>query len=100
MLRFQIEYRKYFFFEYLPVLNRIAQKYFNIKTKNIWELQNNVDLILANTNPVFHIPKPHVPNYIEIGGLHEREKKPLPQVSSNKKNIITSNSNKNFDCRN
>lgn len=96
MLRFQIEYRKYFFFEYLPVLNRIAQKYFNIKTKNIWELQNNVDLILANTNPVFHIPKPHVPNYIEIGGLHEREKKPLPQVSSNKKNIITSNSNKKF----
>ncbi|XP_044739349.1 UDP-glycosyltransferase UGT4-like [Chrysoperla carnea] len=78
LLWHHIDFRLYYYFEFLPISDVMIKKHFNITDKTAWELEKSVDLILTNTNPIFHIPRPKVPNYIDIGGMHMRERKPLP----------------------
>lgn len=75
-----IDYRYFYHYEYLPSQQDIARKVFGNEIGDIWELEKSIDLLLVNTNPVFHIPRPHVPGYIEIGGMHEPKRVGLPQV--------------------
>lgn len=79
LLWHHIDYRIFYHWEYLPKTKEFFKKHFQIE-KSAWEIEKSVDLVITNTNPVFHIPKPHVPAHIEIGGMHERERKPLPKV--------------------
>ncbi|XP_044734448.1 UDP-glycosyltransferase UGT5-like [Chrysoperla carnea] len=93
LLWHHIDFRLYYHFQYLPISNEMLVKHFNITTKTAWDLEKSVDLILTNTNPIFHVPKPKVPNLIDIGGLHQREKKPLPKelkqfLDSSKQGVI------------
>lgn len=80
LLWHHIDFNMYYFWDFLPLANKVMAKHFNIKTKDAWELEKSMDLILTNSNPVFNIPRPMVPNFIQIGGVYDRERKPLPQV--------------------
>ncbi|XP_044732699.1 UDP-glucosyltransferase 2-like [Chrysoperla carnea] len=79
LLWLNVDFRMYYFWDYLPEANKIIKKHFKIKTNDAWELEKSVDLVLANANPIFNIPQPLVPNYIQIGGYYERKHIPLPQ---------------------
>ncbi|XP_044739916.1 UDP-glycosyltransferase UGT4-like [Chrysoperla carnea] len=79
LLWHHIDFRYYYYFQYLPGCNKLLAKHFNVTNKSAWDLEKSVDLLLTNTNPIFHIPRPKVPTYIDIGGMHLADRKPLPK---------------------
>ena len=68
---------------FLPKQNAIMKKYFNSSDDfpTIEELQNNISLVLVNSHFSFNLPRPLMPNMIEVGGLHVKSPKKLPTVS-------------------
>lgn len=80
---------------YIPKMNAIMNKYFTYKG---WETRpplekmlNNVSLTLLNAHNIIGICRPFSPGVIEIGGMHIKVPKPLPQVSISL-NILNKNS--------
>lgn len=72
----EITYR-YF---YIPSQEAIYHKHFNdLKPKHQTELPSlidlihNVSLVFVNTHSSLHLPRPMVPNMIDIGGVHIQE---------------------------
>lgn len=70
---------------YLPKIKEIMNKYFTYKG---WEsrpplehMLNNVSLTLVNFHNAIGVPRPYLPGIIEVGGMHIKEPKSLPQVS-------------------
>ncbi|KAG5883246.1 hypothetical protein JTB14_000035 [Gonioctena quinquepunctata] len=64
-------------FIFYPAQNKIIQKYF----PNPIDLEDslyNVSLVLLNSHVSFSKPQAHVPNMIEIGGVHINPPKKLP----------------------
>lgn len=61
---------------YIPSQESVYKRYFeNLLPKrerlpNIIELIHNVNLVLVNSHPALHYPRPYVPNMIQIGGAH------------------------------
>jgi hypothetical protein len=67
---------------HLPKQNAAMQKYFNY-TDNlppVWELEYKTSLVLLNSHFSLSYPKPLVPNYVQVGGMHVKPPKKLPQV--------------------
>jgi len=67
---------------HLPKQNAVMQKHFNY-TDNlppVWELEYKTSLVLLNTHHSFSYPKPLMPNYLQVGGMHVKPPKKLPQV--------------------
>lgn len=69
---------------YIPKIKAVMNKYFNYKG---WEsrppleqMLSNVSLTLMNAHSAFGVCRPYLPGIIEVGGMHIREPKPLPQV--------------------
>ncbi|XP_076050398.1 UDP-glucuronosyltransferase 2A3-like [Oratosquilla oratoria] len=52
---------------------------FNPESPSVPQLLSNLSGILINTNYALDYPRPLPPTYINIGGMHLREPKPLPQ---------------------
>lgn len=77
--------RKYY---YLPKQDIIARKYFNYTSDlpSISELETSTALILLNNHFSLSYPKPLMPNMVQVGGMHIKQPKELPEV----KNIIHS----------
>lgn len=75
-------YHRYLTFHVtLPDMNRVIKRYFGEDTPNLKEILKNTSMILLNTNPLIHKPRPFGPNVIEMGGrMHFKPKKPLPLV--------------------
>lgn len=67
-------------FYFLPQQNKLAQKYFghlgNLPT--IEELSKNVSMIFINTHRSIQIPKPSMPTHVNVGGVHMKLPKSLP----------------------
>jgi hypothetical protein len=58
------------------------QKHFNY-TDNlppVWELEFKTSLVLENTYQSLSYPKPLMPNYVHVGGMHVKAPKKLPEV--------------------
>jgi len=71
---------------HLPRQNAALHKYFNY-TDNlppVWELKYKTSLVLLNTQLSFSYPKPLMPNYVQVGGMHVKQPKKLPQVRNMK----------------
>jgi len=71
---------------HLPRQNAALHKYFNY-TDNlppVWELEYKTSLVLLNTQLSFSYPKPLMPNYVQVGGMHVKQPKKLPQVRNMK----------------
>jgi len=67
---------------HLPRQNAALHKYFNY-TDNlppVWELEYKTSLVLLNTHHSLSYPKPLMPNYVQVGGMHVKPPKKLPQV--------------------
>ena len=67
---------------HLPKQNAALHKYFNY-TDNlppVWELEHKTSLVLLNTHHIISYPKPLMPNYVQVGGMHVKPPKKLPQV--------------------
>ena len=67
---------------HVPKQNVAMQKYFNC-THNlppVWELEYKTSLVLLNTHHSLSYPKPLMPNYVQVGGMHVKPPKKLPQV--------------------
>lgn len=78
---FAIWQRYYYYYVTQPKLDVVIKKYFGSNTPYIGDVEGNVSLIFQNTNPVIHRARPNLPSIIEIGRMHIKPKKPLPQVS-------------------
>jgi len=67
---------------HVPKQNAAMQKHFNY-TDNlppVWELEYKTSLVLVNTHHSLSYPKPLMPNYVQVGGMHVKPPKKLPQV--------------------
>lgn len=69
---------------YLPKMKEIMNKHFAYRG---WEsrpplerMLNNVSLTLSNSYYAVGIPRPYPPGVIEVGGMHIKEPKSLPEV--------------------
>jgi len=75
--------RKYY---YLPKQEAIARKYFNHTNElpSISELETSTALVLVNNHFSLGSPKPLMPNFVQVGGMHIKPPKELPDVRSGK----------------
>ena len=67
---------------HLPKQNAALHRYFNY-TDNlppVWELEFKTSLVLVNTHHSLSYPKPLMPNFVQVGGMHVKPPKKLPQV--------------------
>ncbi|GAB1860214.1 UDP-glucuronosyltransferase 1-9-like isoform X1 [Camponotus japonicus] len=55
---------------YMPLSQRIAERYVGHEIRSLHELEKNITILLINTHPAFEPAIPLPPNAIEIGGLH------------------------------
>lgn len=70
---------------YLPKMKEVMNTYL---TYEDWEsrpplehMLNNVSLTLVNSNHAIGISRPYLPGIVEVGGLHIKNPKSLPEVS-------------------
>jgi len=70
----------HYYFSELP-MDRLSKQHFGPDVPPIAELKKKTSLIIANTHFSLHGPRPTVPELIEVGGLHIKEKGKLPEVS-------------------
>ncbi|KDR11536.1 UDP-glucuronosyltransferase 2C1-like isoform X2 [Zootermopsis nevadensis] len=66
---------------HVPKQNAVMQKYFNYTDKfpPVWELEYRTSLVLVNSHFSLSYPKPLSPNYVQVGGMHVKPPKKLPQ---------------------
>jgi glucuronosyltransferase len=71
--------RKYY---YLPKQDAIVKKYFNYTEDlpSISELETSTALVLVNSHFSLSFPKPLMPNLVQVGGMHIKPPKELPNV--------------------
>lgn len=55
---------------YMPISQRIAERYVGHEIRPLHELEKNITIVLMNTYFAFEPGIPLPPNAIEIGGLH------------------------------
>lgn len=61
----------------------IGRKYFGSDAPDADTLMKNASLIFVNGHFSVDLPKPLLPNFVDIGGIHLKPPNPLPQVSHN-----------------
>lgn len=68
-------------FNHYPVFESVYRKHLGQHLSPIKEIQKNASLIMTNTHFLTNFHRPLMPDVVEIGGIHCREAKPLPEVS-------------------
>ncbi|XP_049828787.1 UDP-glycosyltransferase UGT5-like [Schistocerca gregaria] len=67
-------------FVYLPMLDSILQTYLKDPSlPSLSEIERQTSLFLVNYHFTHGCPRPLVPNMVEVGGLHVRQPKKLPE---------------------
>ncbi|KAJ9582650.1 hypothetical protein L9F63_023005 [Diploptera punctata] len=72
-----------YYFGDLPA-EKMQRKYFKKSLPPISELQKEISILFVNSHFSLNVPRPAVPGFIEVGGLHIQPGKELPQVFKNK----------------
>jgi len=67
---------------HVPKQNAVMHKYFNSTDDlpPVWELEYKTSLVLLKSHYSLSYPKPLMPNYVQVGGMHIKPPKALPQV--------------------
>lgn len=78
---FAIKLRYDYYNVFMPSFDRFARRYFGDDLPSLAVLERNASMVFLNTNPVIHGARPYPPGVIELGKMHIRPKKPLPEVS-------------------
>lgn len=63
---------------HIPHQRNLYEKYFPNAKRSFDEMYRNSSLIFINNHVSNSYPRPHQPNEIEIGGIHVKSAKPLP----------------------
>jgi glucuronosyltransferase len=63
-------------------VDQLARKHFGQSLPPLWELTKKTNLILVNSHFSMQQARPNVPAVVEVGGLHIRETKQLPEVNT------------------
>ncbi|KAF5287369.1 hypothetical protein FQA39_LY15972 [Lamprigera yunnana] len=72
------------------VEQKLVDKYFGTDYPPLIDIVKNISLVLSNSDPIFHKPRPLMPNVIQIGGKVNRlPPKPLPKEVESKLNSST-----------
>lgn len=66
------------YFGHIPA-EEMIQKYFGKSLPPLWELQKQTSLIFVNSHYSLNIPRPTVPAFVEVGGLHIQLGRKLPK---------------------
>lgn len=64
----------------LPHFDKFARRFFGDDMPYLGDLERNISLLFLNTNRIIHGARPHVPGVVELGGMHIKPQKPLPEV--------------------
>ncbi|XP_063366953.1 UDP-glycosyltransferase UGT5-like [Cydia amplana] len=64
---------------YVDDVNRTLKKYFGEDTPNLSKLEDNIDMLFVNTNPIWDGNRPVPPSVVYLGGLHMQPVKDLPK---------------------
>lgn len=72
------------YFYYLPKQQALLEKYFGdyAPLPSIYELQSSTSLLLLNHHFSISYPRPLMPNVVQVGGMHVKPAKKLPEVST------------------
>lgn len=65
----------------------IGRKYFGPSVPEADALMKTTSLMFINGHHTVDLPKPMLPNFVDIGGIHLSRPKPLPRVSKSKQNL-------------
>jgi glucuronosyltransferase len=78
---FQQAGRRYYL---IPRQEVIMRKYFNYTSSmpSITDLEKSTALVLVNQHFSLSYPKPMMPNFVQVGGIHIKPPKSLPAVSA------------------
>lgn len=72
---------------YIPMMKTKMSKHFAYtgwqSRPTLEQMLNNVSLTLMNAHHAVGVCRPYLPGVIEVGGMHIKEPKPLPKVSTN-----------------
>lgn len=79
---FELYIRGFVIFYYTPAIEAVYKEKVGKDVPSVDVLLANASLILSNGHFSLHNPKPLLPDIVEVGGLHSRPPKPLPQVSN------------------
>ncbi|KAI7815683.1 UDP-glucuronosyltransferase [Rhyzopertha dominica] len=63
----------------LSIVDAATRKYFGDDMPYLGELERNVNLLFVNTNPILHGARAFSTGVFELGRMHLKPKKPLPQ---------------------
>jgi len=58
----------------------MGRTYFGKDVPDSYMLMKKISLVFVNSHFSFNLPRPWMPNLIEIGGIHVVDPKPLPKV--------------------
>lgn len=72
--------RWYYYYSVLPRTDQFLRKYLGDDMPYYGDIERNVSMVFLNTNPVLHNARPFAPGVIEMGRMHIKPKKPLPEV--------------------
>lgn len=60
--------------------NKLAKEFFGPGLPDLDDLVRNTSLLMVNSHFSLNHARPTVPNFVEVGGLHIHDSKPLPKV--------------------
>lgn len=66
---------------YLPEQQKLAEEFFGKDITPLDEIERTFSLLLTNTDPDLDYPQPVPPTVIQVGGLHTKRAKSLPEVN-------------------
>lgn len=61
--------------------NIVAKRYFGSDVPTLREIAYNTSLMLENVHFSLTLPRPQVPNVVDVGGIHIGKLKPVPEVN-------------------
>jgi hypothetical protein len=67
---------------HIPKQNAVMQRYFNYTDNlpHVSALEYKTSLVLVNSHFSLSYPRPLMPNHVQVGGMHVKPPKKLPQV--------------------
>ncbi|XP_048006723.1 UDP-glycosyltransferase UGT5-like [Leguminivora glycinivorella] len=70
---------KFAYANYVDDVNRTLKKYFGEDTPNLSELEDKIDMLFVNSNPIWEGNRPVPSSVVYLGGLHMKPVKELPK---------------------
>lgn len=72
---------------HLNYQENLAKQFFEDDSLALSELVSNTSLMIVNSHFSLNEPRPTIPNFIEVAGIHIGEPKEVPKVGSTAKSI-------------